>query len=247
MMGKNNTYRTIVAAICATPAYFAYSQAVAEDFEPTIIFVTENSYNDDYQYAYESRKQTTSIMLFGVADRDEMSPTNIPYYTPNLEQFIDNHLKSAKSGLLTSFQDEDFDVYAGDASFFSDDMNRGIDVESAKLAGIAMDFGRWTFGGGYTWDEYNPAFLEDNEDGFILGASYAKDDWAIQASYMATGDAFSFSSDSDRYHSYILGLSYAPGYGVGYTTTVQFQQYNGDKTYIDDNEVRFTIGTKIKF
>ena len=246
MMGKKSIYIAMVATVFATPIYFSNSQAFAEEEEKSIIFVTEHNYTDDYQYAAETRKNTTSIMLFGVTDYQSDNPTNIPHYTPSLPQFIDSHLKSAKSGLLSRFQDEEFDVYAGDNSFFSENMNRGVSTESAKLAGLAMDFGRWTIGGGYTWDEENPAFLDENEEGFILGSSYAKDDWAIQASYMATGDAFSFSG-GEKYSSYILGASYAPTSGVGYTATVQFQQYDGDKSYIDDNEVRFTIGTKIKF
>lgn len=248
MMGKKTLYTAMIATLCATPFYFSSSKVFADEKEQeqSVIFITEQSYTDDYQYAHEARKATTSIMLFGVTDVQKDKSTNIPHYTPDLPQFIDSHLKSAKNGLLSNLQDEDFDVYAGDSSFFSEDMNRGVSTKSAKLVGLAMDFGRWTVGGGYTWDEENPAFLNENEEGFILGSSYRKNDWAIQASYMATGDAFSFGG-GDKYSSYILGASYAPSSGVGYTATVQFQQYDGDKTYIDDNEVRFTIGTKIKF
>lgn len=246
MKGRKKLYVTLIATLCATPFYLSNSMAFADDNESQVVFITEHNYSDDYHYADEARKRTTSIMLFGVSDAGSETKTYIPHHTQNFPQFIDNHLKRAKRGFLSRTESDEFDVYAGDDSFFSKDMNRGVSTESAKLAGVAMDFGRWTFGGGYTWDEENPAFLDENEKGFILGGSYAKDNWAIQASYMATGDSLTFSGD-DNYHSYILGASYAPNQGVGYTATVQFQQYDGDKTYIDDNEVRFTIGTKIKF
>ncbi len=247
MTDINKIYTAIsTCLIVACTSFFSVSAMAQDEKGLNVIFVTENTRTDNYQYAYESRKKTAAIMLFGVTETEHPYNSSVARYTPSLPEFIDQHLKNAKNGLTSKFENEDFDLYAGDTSFFSQNMNRGLSVKSAKLAGLAMDFGDWTFGGGYTWGEENPAFLDDNEEGFIIGTSYHKNDWAVQASYMSTGDIFSFDKDK-RYNSYVLGASYAPNQNIGYTATVNFQQYDGDKTYINDQELRFTIGTKIKF
>lgn len=217
------------------------------------VFPPTTELNTTWQSAEANfRMKDNSIALFGQNISAPTDRASMNYYNPDLTDRFETQLRSLRSGIKGIVGSSSFDrlsMYAGDDSFFSTAINRDIDVDHAKLAGMSVDIGQWTIGGGYTWGEDNPGYFLEPE-GVIGGLSYRGNNWNIQFSGMTTGhDAIGFEmGEYDyRYNGFSVGMNYSITDKTGLSAMVQYlDRYEFEEDQFTDNLI-VTIGTRITF
>lgn len=212
-----------------------------------------DSADDGQTFRRQTKDRTVNLLLYGVAEQvqatPDVQPSNMPQVSRNLKQFMDGHFTSIKKDYFNQDEPDSARLVAGDASFISETMTRGLAQKPAKLAGATVPVGNWTFGGGYTWDEKNPATMQPVKKGMIVGARYNAGKVPVQISYMSTGRdiaGVSTGGGDYAYDNVMLGASIPVKEKWYINTTLQ---YRNDRNRIEEEQrqVILTFGTKIKF
>lgn len=204
----------------------------------------------DYSYRKINRDKTINIMLYGLKDYPQQSEAggSILKDRKALNAFFDQHLKNIRHDYLNN-EENTFRFMAGDESFTSRQLNNGIEMQSAKMAGLTIPIGKFTIGGGYTWGEKNPALMMESTEGLFAGASYDTGRMGFQVSYLTSGqDVMGFEIGGANYHynSVLIGTSFRVNNRMGLTATMQYRA-DDDPLTTGDRMAVFTIGTKWKF
>jgi len=212
-----------------------------------VVFLIDPVPRDDFSYRKTNHDKTISIMLYGFRDQPDIPV--IQKSRKNLGAFFKQHLERIKSDYLSS-DPTSMRLVAGERAFNSTEINRGINLEPAKMAGFTAPIGRLTFGGGYTWGEKNPALMRATKaEGFFSGLSYDTGKMGFQLSYLKSGDkvaGFKVGGSKIPYTSLMLGTSFKVTDRMGLTATMQFRT-DQDPLTTGDKQVIFTVGTKWKF
>lgn len=228
----------------------ATAQSPSIDLE---VFPTTSKVETSWQSAQANfRMDDNAIALFGQNLSTPKDRSDLSYYSSDLTDSFENQLRGLREGLrgvIGSSSFERLSVHTGDESFFSQDINRDIDIDHAKLAGLSLDIGQWTIGGGYTWGEENPTYVLEPE-GVIAGLSYRGKNWNLQFTGMTTGhDIIGYEmGDYDyRYNGLSMGMNYAITDQTGLSAMVQYlDRYEYEEDQFSDNII-VTIGTRITF
>lgn len=212
-----------------------------------------DSADDGETFRRQTKDRTVNLLLYGVAEPAQpgqnVQTSELPQVSRNLKQFMDGHFASIKKDYFNQDTPESARLVAGDASFISETMTRGLPQKPAKLAGATVPVGNWTFGGGYTWDEKNPATMQPVKKGLIVGARYNAGKVPVQISYMTTGRdiaGISTGGGDYAYDNVMVGAS-IPVKEKWYVNTTM--QYRNDRNRIEEEQKQIivTIGTKFKF
>ena len=212
-----------------------------------------DSADDGQTFRRQTKDKTIKLLLYGVADTGQgegVQDSNLPKVSRNLKQFMDGHFASIKKDYLTPDNPEAMRLVAGDPSFISESMTRGMAQKPAKLAGVTVPVGPVTVGGGYTWGESNPALMQTAKRGLIVGASYKIGKVPVQVSYLSAGHDVAGVSmgGKDPYDSVMFGASYTIKERWTVNSTMQYRNDRNRDLYEDEQkQVVITIGTKLKF
>ncbi len=167
-----------------------------------------------------------------------------------LSGFFKQHWQSVKRDYLGQDGTQSMQVLAGEDSFTSVSLNRGIGIEPAKMVGITIPSGRFTIGAGYTWGEENPAvMMRTTNEGFMIGMAYDTGTVGYQLSYLSSGQevaGMEIGGSDIRYDSLMFGASWRVNERMGVTATMQYRKDNDDLT-TGDSQTVFTVGTKWRF
>ncbi len=212
-----------------------------------------DSADDGETFRRQTRDKTLKLLLYGVTDNnastDTVQNSNMPQVSRNLKQFMDGHFASIKKDYFTQEDPTAARLVAGDPSFISETMTRGMAQKPAKLAGATIPIGEnLTFGGGYTWGETNPTLVEPAKRGMIVGLRYNAGNVPIQVSYLSAGrDVAGFSTGGkELYDNLMIGASIPVKDKFYINSTIQ---YRNDRSRVDNEQqqLMITFGTKIKF
>jgi hypothetical protein len=164
-------------------------------------------------------------------------------------QFQD-HLRRTTRHLFGEDMAENLEWSTGQSYALSEDLNRGLDLKAAKLAGFTVGAHGWTLGMGYIWGEKNPALFKRYDEGLAVGVGYATPDqrWAGQLSLVRGGVSLGLIDlGNDNRTSMMLGVTWThPRTGMGVTGALQ-AEYNNDEQGRDRSPVLVTVGTRIRF
>ena len=211
-----------------------------------------DSADDGETFRRQTNDKTIKLLLYGVADtgQADIQDSNLPKVSRNLKQFMDGHFASIKKDYFNQDKPDATRLVAGDPSFISESMTRGMAQKPAKLAGVTIPLGSVTVGGGYTWGENNPALMQSAKRGLIVGASYKIGKVPLQISYLSAGhDVAGVSTGGkDPYDSLMFGASIPLKDRWVINSTVQYRNDRSRDLYEDEQrQIVITIGTKIKF
>jgi hypothetical protein len=223
------------------------SIATVEVRPKPVILLIDPAPKDDYSFRKTNYNKTVSIMLYGF--RDQPDTPVIQKSRKNLGSFFKQHIDRIKEDFFSK-DPEGLHLVTGERAFNSTEINRGINVEPAKMAGFTAPIGNLTFGGGYTWGEKNPALMRlTKANGFFSGVSYDTNKVGFQLSYLKSGDkvaGLKVSGSKIPYQSFMLGTSFKVTERMGMTATVQYRT-DQDQLTTGDRQMIFTVGTKWKF
>lgn len=222
--------------------------ARAEEGLPPLNLLLEPQ-SESYSYRNAHREKTINLMVYGFKDGSG-APTDeiIPKDKKALNAFFHQHWDRVKRDYLGGNNPDSMRFVAGDDSFTAP-VNRGIDVEPAKMVGMTVPIGKLTVGGGYTWGDDNPAYMLKTTDGIMVGAGYDMGRTGFQISYLTSGQevmGFEIGGNDIRYNSLMFGTSFRVNDRVGLTATVQYRD-DSDPLTTGDKQAIFTVGTKWKF
>lgn len=218
-------------------------------FLPPMKLLLEPEGDKDYSYRKVTREKHINLMVYGFKDPSGQEDSIIPKNRKALSSFFGQHLKSLKRDYLGQNGSQTFTLVTGDESFASTPMNRGIQGDAAKMAGVTVPFGKLTVGGGYTWGEENPALMLKTTEGFLVGAAYDTGRYGFQVSYLTSGQEIAgieIGGTDVRYNSLLFGTSFKVNERIGITATAQWRNDNDPLTTGSSQGV-FTIGTRWKF
>ena len=161
--------------------------------------------------------------------------------------FIHQHLVTAKNGLMGEKLAKRARIMTGNTSPLSSGLNRGVDVDHAKIAGTSIEWDKFSFGAGYTWDEENPALIDDFDEGFVIGGSYHFSPAInLQMSVISTGQSLAgYKFGGDRQDNIMMGLNYSITDKTGLSTILRYRSYNDNSG--NEESVVLTFGTRIEF
>jgi hypothetical protein len=233
------------------------ARAEGDDSYNFRLVVDRPAYQDnDYSYRKETDKRTVALMLYGFQTSEEAvaapAPSNngILKDRKALSGFFKQHWQSVKRDYLGQDGTQSMQVLAGEDSFTSVSLNRGIGIEPAKMVGVTIPSGRFTVGAGYTWGEENPAMMmRTTTEGFMVGMAYDTGTVGYQLSYLTSGQevaGMEIGGTDIRYDSIMFGASWRVNERMGVTSTIQYRRDNDQLTTGDSHAV-FTVGTKWKF
>jgi hypothetical protein len=213
---------------------------------PVVLLIDPAQDHDDYSYRKTNEDKTVSVMLFGF--RDQPDTPIIAKGRQSLGSFFKEHLDRIKDDYF-SHDPESLHLVTGENDFDSTEINRGIGLEPAKMAGFTAPYGHWTLGSGYTWGEKNPALMRRTKaNGLFTGLSYDAGNTGYQLSYLKSGKTagFNLGGSSIDYNSLMLGTSFRVTDRMGLAATIQYRT-DEDPLTTGDRQVIFTVGTKWKF
>lgn len=239
---------TLLGLFC----FSAQAQILDDDFKPRIVLQIEPKADDfrDKNYAYRKiyNEKTVAVMLYGFYGTPQQAANDnilIPKDRKNLGAFFKNHVDRIKRDYIGDQHGDSVKIMTGQTAFTSTQMNRGIDIEPARMAGITIPAGKFTFGGGYTWGEKNPALMMPTGDGMFAGFSYDTGNLGFQASFLTSGQevlGWEVGNNDYRYSSLMLGTSFKMNKRTAVTATLQFRNDNDPGT-TGDQQVIATVGT----
>jgi hypothetical protein len=244
-------------AICSglTPSR-AYAQEaihIQESEKPKVLILVNQNARDDYSYRKTNNTKVISVMLYGFAGDQANAVSEAPSIMKDkrsLSSFFRNHLEQAKRDYFGQDGTQSVNLIAGGSAFNSMPLNRGPDLEPAKMVGFTTPAGRFMVGGGYTWGEKNPAMMRlTKSEGLFVGASYDVGSTRFQFSYLSSGQklaGFKVGGTDIRYDNLMFGTSFRVNKRVGLTTTIQYRN-DKDPLTTGDQQLIFTVGTKWKF
>jgi hypothetical protein len=209
---------------------------------------------EDYSYRDVNEARTISFMLYGFDNsapqmQQKPSYTNILKDRKALSGFFKEHWDTVKRDYLGQDGTQRMNFLAGEDSFTSVSLNRGIGLEPAKMIGITFPYQHITWGAGYTWGEENPALMLKTTEGFMLGFGYDTGHTGFQLSYLSSGQeivGLEVGGTDIRYDSLMFGSSWRVNERMGVTATAQYRRDN-DPLTTGDTQAIFTIGTKWRF
>ncbi len=220
--------------------------------EPRVVLLLNQNVRDDYSYRKTNNTKVVSVMLYGFAG-DQQNAVEAPSIIKDkksLSSFFRNHLETVKRDYFGQDGTQSVTLVAGDSAFNSMPINRGPNLEPAKMAGFTMPAGRFMLGGGYTWGEKNPAMMRlTKSEGLFVGASYDVGNTRFQFSYLTSGQemaGFKVGGTDIRYDNIMFGTSFRVNKRVGLTATIQYRN-DKDPLTTGDQQTIFTVGTKWKF
>lgn len=211
-----------------------------------------NSEQETYSYREAHEKKTLSLMLYGFQTDAPPLPqqgASIMKDKKALSGFFKKHWENVKRDYLGQDGDQLLRLSAGDDSFTSASVNRATNLPAAKLVGATVPVGKFTVGGGYTWDEENPALMLPSTSGLMAGVSFDDGNTGYQLSYLASGQefmGFEIGKSAYRYESLMFSTSFRVTDKIGLTATAQYR-HDADPITDGDQQMVFTIGTKWKF
>jgi hypothetical protein len=221
--------------------------------EPSTIYTDSDA--GDLSYRQQAKAENIALLLYGVTNAPMVTmapvqPSKTAQPTKNLKEFMDSHFDEIKRDYFNQDDPDATRLVTGDPSFISQTMTEGIAQKPAKLAGFTIPKGDWTVGGGYTWGEENPLLMQAPKKGVIFGARYDGLKVPVQISYMTTGrdlGPVSTGGGDYIYDNVMIGTSIPLKDNKWYVNTTV--QYRNDRNKIesDQQQLLFTVGTKIKF
>jgi hypothetical protein len=221
--------------------------AFAEDAKPPqVVLLVDPAPHDDYSFRKTNDTRTVNLMLYGFTDQSD-TPT-IQKTRQDLGNFFKQHLDRIREDYFSK-DPESMHLMAGENDFDSTEINRGMNVEPAKMAGFTRASGQWTWGSGYTWGEKNPALMRRTAaDGLFTGVSYETKKIGYQLSYLKSGKIAGFRAggSSISYDSLMFGTSFPVTDRMGLTATVQYRN-DDDPLTTGAHQTIFTVGTRWKF
>ncbi|MDB5477672.1 MAG: hypothetical protein JWM96_167 [Alphaproteobacteria bacterium] len=247
MLPNLRPFHILAITLCVT-GVFAPFPAFAEDEENIPVVVVTNPAQSYYSYRKTSNDKTLAVMLYGFKDQPG-NDSIIPKDRKALSAFFHQHLDHVNNN-LNGDPDQSVKFVTGGAAFNSTQLNRGPDLQAAKMVGLTVPMGKLTFGGGYTWGEKNPAMMRlTKAEGFFAGASYDTGRTGFQVSYLSSGQeimGLEVGGTDIRYDSLMFGTSFRVSKRVGLTATLQFRS-DEDQLTTGDHQAIATVGTKWKF
>lgn len=251
----------LLLALCLTCLTLRF--AVADEGDaPVLRLITDLTPQQDASYSYraENDRRTVAVMLYGfTGDTPAVAATpNILKDRKALAGFFKQHWDDVKRDYLGQNAAQPIKLLAGEDSFMSKSLNRGLDIDPAKMVGVTLPLGSlgpvgsvgaWTIGGGYSWDEENPALMLRTNEGFMVGVGYDTPQLGMQISYLTSGQevmGLEIGGDDIRYDSVLLGFSWRVNARMGVTATAQYRN-DDDPLTTGRNQGVFTVGTKWQF
>lgn len=236
----------ILILLCLAPA-FADEQPLRLNLE---LDPGPSTFRDrDYAYRKVSHERTVSVMLYGFQQptgQEEEQPA-IQKERKSLGGFFKQHIQQVNNSMGQD-GDPGIRIVTGQNAFTSTAMNRGNNIDPARMAGLTVPVGRLTFGGGYLWGEKNPALMQKT-DGIFGGIGYDTGRAGFQLSYIDSGRAPN-SKEIDgtdvKYRSVMFGTSFQVSQRMSLTATAQYRDVRNAGA-IDDRGAVFTLGTRWKF
>lgn len=232
--------------------------AIAQEEEPyrlrLVVDQAPNaSWRDGSAYRQAHHDKTIAVMLFGFQPgQNNNSPAPAPEILKDrraLSGFFKQHWNTVKRDYLGQDGTQAVRLLAAEESFTSATLNRGLNEEPAKMVGFTIPAGAFTWGGGYTWGEKNPAVMLRATDGLMMGVSYESETTSFQISYLTSGQevaGMEIGGTNIRYDSLMFGTSWRVNERIGVTATAQYRHDN-DPLTTGAAEAVFTIGTRWKF
>lgn len=247
MVPVRGIYCIIFGIIIGLCPVFAFADDLGKAKKRSVVILFDPP-GDGYSYRKNNQEKTLSIMLYGFRDQQITNP--IMKDRKALSAFFKQHMDRIKDDYFSKDPNRTRFI-TGEMAFNSMQLNRGQEIEPAKMAGFTMPVNkRITFGGGYTWGEKNPAMMRlTKAEGFFTGFSYDTGSTGYQLSYLSSGQrvvGFKVGGTDIRYDSLMLGTSFKVSKKIGLTATMQYRK-DEDPLTTGDRQFIFTVGTKWKF
>lgn len=246
-----------VIAMAALPGIVLAQQAQAE--EPLQLVLVSDTPAERYHVGYDQQRdysyrrvnhdKVIAVMLYGFQPQPGFIQSIIPKDKKALSGFFKQHFDNIKRDYLPQIDQSTMRFVAGDEAFTSRQINRGIESEPARMAGVTVPMGNVTLGGGYVWGEKNPAMMMPVTDGLFVGASYETGDTGFQISYLTAGQdvaGFEAGGTDIQYSSVLVGTTFRVSKRMSLTATAQYRN-DKDPLTTGDRAAVFTIGTRWKF